>query len=434
MSASAICAAALALVAGLALGAVFLHGPAAAALAALGISGAIPAATGSSSWASNGISESSSGSLFRAVRVRTFDGARQFGGARAPSAPTLAPAAGELRCRNWAATTTIFEPSDAVRAVAALPSWCLVVAADKKGPAAYPLPSRADGKAGAIYLTVEMQEAMPFATRRLLRWNHFGRKNLAFLYAIQHGARYVFDFDDDNDISAFGADAIPLLAPKAMVAEVRPSGHKLYNLYPQLSTNPHAWPRGFPLDAVKDGRTHSTAFTPRALSARHVGVLQSLADHDPDVDGIYRLTQPLPFYFPHNATAWRGGAASGRHSRSAVALSHAPRSKKEIAQAKADADARPTARRRRRRRRCVRQQQAPGGVAASGHDDAVQRSGDPPLLRRALGAAAAVHRPRTRHRHLARVLHAAAALGPGPAPRLRRAVGHAAPQRPHVRA
>ena len=147
MSASAICAAALALVAGLALGAIFLHGPAAAALAVLGISGAIPAATGSSSWASNGISESSSGSLFRAVRVRTFDGARQFGGARAPSAPTLAPAAGELRCRNWAATTTIFEPSDAVRAVAALPSWCLVVAADKKGPAAYPLPSRADGSA-----------------------------------------------------------------------------------------------------------------------------------------------------------------------------------------------------------------------------------------------------------------------------------------------
>ena len=308
MSASAFCAAALALVAGLALGAIFLHGPAAASRARGARHqrvGAIPAATGSSSWASNGISESSSGSLFRAVRVRTFDGARQFGGARAPSAPTLAPAAGELRCRNWAATTTIFEPSDAVRAVAALPSWCLVVAADKKGPAAYPLPSRADGKAGAIYLTVEMQEAMPFATRRLLRWNHFGRKNLAFLYAIQHGARYVFDFDDDNDISAFGADAIPLLAPKAMVAEVRPSGHKLYNLYPQLSTNPHAWPRGFPLDAVKDGRTHSTAFTPRALSARHVGVLQSLADHDPDVDGIYRLTQPLPFYFPHNATAWR---------------------------------------------------------------------------------------------------------------------------------
>ena len=33
-----------------------------------------------------------------------------------------------------------------------------------------------------------------------------------------------------------------------------------------------------------------------------MGVLQSLADHDPDVDGIYRLTQPqLPFSFPRLA-------------------------------------------------------------------------------------------------------------------------------------
>ena len=28
-----------------------------------------------------------------------------------------------------------------------------------------------------------------------------------------------------------------------------------------------------------------------------IGVVQSAADHDPDVDGIYRLTQELPFYF-----------------------------------------------------------------------------------------------------------------------------------------
>ena len=69
----------------------------------------------------------------------------------------------------------------------------------------HPLPPRADGKAGAIYLTVAMQEALPFATRRLLRWNHFGRKNLAFLYAIQHGARYVASIGDTY-IGTYGTD------------------------------------------------------------------------------------------------------------------------------------------------------------------------------------------------------------------------------------
>ena len=35
-----------------------------------------------------------------------------------------------------------------------------------------------------------------------------------------------------------------------------------------------------------------------------MGVVQSLADHDPDVDGIYRLTQPLPFTFPPSSRRW----------------------------------------------------------------------------------------------------------------------------------
>ena len=33
-----------------------------------------------------------------------------------------------------------------------------------------------------------------------LPWNHFGRKNLGYLYAIQHGADVIFDFDDDNEL------------------------------------------------------------------------------------------------------------------------------------------------------------------------------------------------------------------------------------------
>ena len=38
------------------------------------------------------------------------------------------------------------------------------------------------------------------ATAKLLKWNHFGRKNIGYLYAIQQGASWVLDFDDDNCI------------------------------------------------------------------------------------------------------------------------------------------------------------------------------------------------------------------------------------------
>lgn len=46
---------------------------------------------------------------------------------------------------------------------------------------------------------------------------------------------------------------------------------------------------------------------------RSIAVLQSLADHDPDVDGIFRLTRSVPFSFNPNSnrtiTVYRGSLA-----------------------------------------------------------------------------------------------------------------------------
>ena len=267
----------------------------------------------SGSWASNGISESSSGTLFRAVRVRTYSDSRLFAAWKPPPQP---PAPARSRCKNWAVTTTIFAPTTTVKQIAALEDWCLVIAGDKKSPREY----NVSGK-HAYYLSPEAQEQLPFATRKLLRWNHFGRKNLGFLYAIQQGARWVYDTDDDNELQNL-VPGIPIPRGGTPVEEVD-TAQPLYNLYPQMSTNPHAWPRGFPLEAVKDNRTFTAAFTPRAWTARRLGVIQSLADNDPDVDGIYRLTQPLPFSFPAaaavaTATAIPPAAAAGRRLREAV--------------------------------------------------------------------------------------------------------------------
>jgi hypothetical protein len=224
------------------------------------------------------------------------------------------PAAPELRvksestCRNWAVTTTIFPPTTTIKQIASLSDWCLVIAGDKKAPKDYQVSGR------AIYLSPADQERMPFATGKLLRWNHFGRKNLGFLYALQHGARWVYDTDDDNELQSLSA-GIPLPRPNALIDEVE-TQFKLYNLYPQMSTAPSSWPRGFPLESIKDRRTWNSSFTRRRWPARRVGVVQSLADHDPDVDGIYRLTQPLPFVFPPST---RRGGVAGRAGASGLA-------------------------------------------------------------------------------------------------------------------
>ena len=81
----------------------------------------------------------------------------------------------------------------------------------------------------------------------------------------------------------------------------------VHNPYPCFGGPGNVWPRGFPLNAINEESSvpcgviaekkyrHKRREAPRPL-----GVLQSLANHDPDVDAIYRLTYPegcLPFNF-----------------------------------------------------------------------------------------------------------------------------------------
>ena len=173
-------------------------------------------AVAAGSWASNGISESSSGNLFGIVKVRSYRGPRLYAewhaDAHAPARPTQPHGGSGRLCKNWAVTTSIFAPTVTVRQLAALPNWCLVVAGDKKGPKAHEY-----NVSGVIYLTPADQERLPYAAARHLRWNHFGRKNLGFLYAVAHGASWVYDTDDDNELQRpHGAPPFPAAAGLAL--------------------------------------------------------------------------------------------------------------------------------------------------------------------------------------------------------------------------
>jgi hypothetical protein len=56
------------------------------------------------------------------------------------------------------------------------------------------------------------------------------------------------------------------------------------------------WPRGLPLLDIKLNHSKITLH-PTQLAIKSIGIVQSLANQDPDVDAIYRLTRPLPFDF-----------------------------------------------------------------------------------------------------------------------------------------
>jgi hypothetical protein len=121
---------------------------------------------------------------------------------------------------------------------------------------------------------------------------------VGYLNAIAHGADTIWDFDDDNILKQGVEPAVP--ASQVYHVAVNSSTCEAFNPYPHMGgpsydgrSTVQSWPRGFPLQLIL--KPCDATLLPGNTST--VAVVQSLADHDPDVDGIYRLTRGVPFNF-----------------------------------------------------------------------------------------------------------------------------------------
>jgi hypothetical protein len=102
---------------------------------------------------------------------------------------------------------------------------------------------------------------------------------VGYLYAFLNGAEWVFDTDDDNlPIKGF-AETITANRVANIVAR-----DGFVNVYKYFTEYP-VWPRGIPLPDIQQ-RGDVVGST----DARSFFITQFLADEDPDVDAIYRLT------------------------------------------------------------------------------------------------------------------------------------------------
>ena len=214
-------------------------------------------------------------------------------------------------CEKWAVMTTIFDVSNAVRRQVKLRNWCLVVVFDKRSAKMYNTGwMSGEGNDVVVFLRPDDQIDMHNAFVDALPWNHFGRKNIGYLYAIIHGAKVIWDFDDDNALKFWIPGAAPPGAPsideaipdndEQMIDVLEPKDHNwpTYNPYPILGapTLP-SWPRGLPLDDIKVSNCSNTPLHNIKIKGGSIAVLQSLAEYQPDVDAIFRLTMPIPFFF-----------------------------------------------------------------------------------------------------------------------------------------
>lgn len=207
-------------------------------------------------------------------------------------------------CHNWSVTTTIFDVSDAVRVQSRLPeSWCMVIVADVKSPTkhGYGLLDNPN----IIYMDVQLQkklfqEGLSFVEE--LPWNSFGRKNVGYLYAIASGAKTIWDFDDDNTIISDPPQIFDPLTEKVQVVlpvqEINQC--KSFNPMPFMgASDEQSWARGVPLEDIMKPSCAKDKYDLRHeyIDVKKIGIYQSMANHDPDVDALFRLTHSLPINF-----------------------------------------------------------------------------------------------------------------------------------------
>lgn len=189
--------------------------------------------------------------------------------------------------------TTIQAPNPVMQALAAQAQANqaeFVVIGDRKSPPVFELE-------GADYYDLARQNQVLPEFSQALPVGHYARKNLGYLLALQRGCDWLVETDDDN----FPLDNFfSLVRGDELRARRLRSESRWLNAYRYFSPSEPVWPRGYPLEKLAEDLPGKAS---EQWELERPVLVQGLADDNPDVDAVYRLTRPLPVNFDRQAAA-----------------------------------------------------------------------------------------------------------------------------------
>ena len=130
--------------------------------------------------------------------------------------------------------TTISYPTQSVKKLADIcDEWNVLIVADKKTPSDWYYPN-------TQVLSIQEQLTLGSSFANKCPWNHYARKNIGYIKAIQNNAEMIFETDDDN----IPKNNFPTNPERFVTGKIiRKCGWE--NVY-KYFTNDKIWPRGFP--------------------------------------------------------------------------------------------------------------------------------------------------------------------------------------------
>lgn len=145
---------------------------------------------------------------------------------------------------------------------------------------------------GCDFWSINDQRLLPFELSLLIPTKHYSRKNIGYLLAINNGAEELAETDDDNiPIAGFWNQKSQQVNARSF------QDNGWVNVYHYFTKN-KIWPRGFPLEELNNEQVYISS---RPEVVVNCPIQQGLADQNPDVDAIFRLTHSLPLSFESKA-------------------------------------------------------------------------------------------------------------------------------------
>jgi len=179
---------------------------------------------------------------------------------------------------KWIVLTSVDESTEQIKFLANIDQFQLLIVGNRQTNQNWTWKN-------VMFLNIKLQKQLGLKTLKTTTHNSYTRKNIGYLYAIQNGAKFIYDIDDNlsHIVSpieyfnfkeydyglVFDSDAPKILNPYAHFGQ------------------PLIWPRGYPQSEI-----HKIHYNNYICGRRRASfVQQGVVNGDADVDAIFRLTK-----------------------------------------------------------------------------------------------------------------------------------------------
>ncbi|XP_061954615.1 probable glycosyltransferase STELLO1 [Populus nigra] len=193
-----------------------------------------------------------------------------------------------FRSEKWIVVSVSHHPTDSLKKLVRIKGWQLLAIGNSRTPNDWSLK-------GAIYLSLEQQASLGFRVLGYVPYDSYLRKSVGYLFAIQHGAKKIFDADDrgeviDGDLGKHFD--VELIGEGARQETILQYSHENEN---RSVVNPYVhfgqrtvWPRGLPLENV--GELGHEEFYTEVYGGKQF-IQQGISNGLPDVDSVFYYTR-----------------------------------------------------------------------------------------------------------------------------------------------